>query len=139
YLPAQLLYSWPLSAAGLAKYGTGVFNTNPATSISSGPWVLEEWSPDKRVVLAPNKVYQGEITPYIQRLYANIIKGGNDFQRFQAGEIDSVEVFGPDVKVAQNDPKLKDLHLYVNPQDFRTLYTFFDVHIKPWDNKKVRQ
>jgi ABC-type transport system substrate-binding protein len=139
YLPAQLLYSWPLSAAALAKFGSGVYNTNPATCVSCGPWVLKEWSPDSRVILAPNTAYQGEVTPLIEQQVAHIIKGGNNFQRFQAGEIDSTEVFGPDIKIAKADPTMKDLHLYVNPQDFRTLYAFFDVHTPPWDNLNVRQ
>jgi len=139
YMPAQLLYSWPLSAAGLAKYGSGTYNTNPKTSISCGPYILNEWSPDRRVVVTPNKAYQGDITPMIETMIGNIYKGGSSFQRFQAGEIDWTEVFKPDIQVAQSDPKLKDLHLYVNPQDFRVFYAFFDVTKKPWDNLKVRQ
>jgi ABC-type transport system substrate-binding protein len=139
YMPAQLLYSWPLSAAALAKYGSGVYNTDPKTTVSSGPYILTEWSPDKRVVTGPNKVYKGELIPYLEQNIANVVKGGSNFQRFQAGEIDSVEVFAPDIKVAQADPKMKDFHLYVNPQDFRVFYAFFDVTKKPWDNVKVRQ
>jgi ABC-type transport system substrate-binding protein len=139
YMPAQLLYSWPMSAAGLDKYGSGVYNTNPKTTISAGPYIITEWSPDKRVVTSPNKIYQGELIPYIETNIANIVKGGSNFQRFQAGEIDSVEVFKTDIQVAQNDPNMKDLHLYVNPQDFRVFYAFFDVTQKPWDNVKVRQ
>jgi len=139
YMPAQLLYSNPLSAAGLAKYGSGVYNTNPSTSISYGPWKLQEWSPDRRVVVVPNTIYHGEIIPNIEQLIGNIYKGGSQFLRFQAGEVDTAEVFAPDIKVAQADPKMKDFHLYVNPQDFRVYYAFFDITQKPWDNVKVRQ
>lgn len=139
YMPAQLLYSNPLSAAGLEKYGSGVYNTNPQNSISAGPWKLKEWSPDRRVVLEPNTIYKGELVPNIEQIIGNIYKGGSAFLRFQAGEVDSCEVFAADIKTAQNDPKLKDLHLYVNPQDFRVFYAFFDVTKKPWDNVKVRQ
>jgi ABC-type transport system substrate-binding protein len=139
YMPAQLLYSWPLSAAGLAKYGSGVYNTNPQTTISSGPYIITEWSPDKRVVTGPNKVYKGELIPYLEQNIANVVKGGSNFQRFQAGEVDNVEVFATDIKVATADPVMKAFHLYVNPQDFRVFYTFFDVTQKPWDNVKVRQ
>ena len=46
YMPAQLLYSWPLQAAALQKYGSGVYNTNPQTSATAGPYMLQEWSPD---------------------------------------------------------------------------------------------
>ncbi|MGH2457626.1 MAG: peptide ABC transporter substrate-binding protein [Chloroflexota bacterium] len=139
YMPAQLLYSWPLSAAGLAKYESGVYNTNPSTSISFGPYKLQEWSPDKRVVVVPNPIYKGDLVPYIEQVIGNIYKGGSQFLRFQAGEIDSCEVFAPDIKAAQQDPKLKDFHLYVNPQSFRVYYTFFDVTAKPWSDIRVRQ
>jgi ABC-type transport system substrate-binding protein len=140
YLPAQILYSWTLSARALDQYHSGVYNTNPQTCVSCGPFILEEWSPDRRNVLGPNKAYSyKQVIPYIQKMYGNIVKGGSNFQRFQAGEIDSVEVFSPDIKVIQNDPKLKDFHIYTNPQDFRVFYAFFDVTIKPWNNPKVRQ
>jgi ABC-type transport system substrate-binding protein len=139
YMPAQLLYSWPLSAAGLAKYGSGIYNTNPKESISCGPYILSEWSPDRRVVVTPNKGYNGELVPNIESIIGNIYKGGNQFQLFQAGEIDSAEVFKPDIQVAQADPNMKNLHLYVNPQDFRVYYAFFDVTAKPWNNLQVRQ
>ncbi|MGH2461232.1 MAG: peptide ABC transporter substrate-binding protein, partial [Chloroflexota bacterium] len=139
YLPAQLLYSWPLSAAGLAKYGSGVYNTNPTTCISSGPYFLGEWSPDKRFVLTPNKQYAGEVVPFVEQVFENLYKGGSMFERFQAGEIDTVSAQPPDIKVAKQDPKLKDYHLYVNPQDFEIWYSFFDVTKKPWDDLKVRQ
>ena len=95
--------------------------------------------PRQRTLIVPNPKFTGDAVPFIEQYIGNIVKGGSNFQRFQAGEIDSVEVFGPDLKVAQNDPKLKDLHLYVNPQDFRVFYAFFDVTAKPWDNVKVRQ
>ena len=138
-MPAQLLYSWPLSAAALAKYGSGVYNTNPSTTVSSGPYILTEWSPDKRVITSANKIYKGELIPYLETNIANIVKGGSNFQRFQAGEVDSVDATPTEVKIAQADATMKDFHLYVNPQDFRVFYAFFDVTIKPWDNVKVRQ
>jgi len=139
YLPAQLLYSWPLSAAGLEKYGSGIYNTNPQSVISFGPYTLQEWSPDRRVVISPNKQYKGDVTPYLEQQIGNIYKGGSMLQRFQAGEIDSVSVTANDLKVAKGDAKLKDLHVYVNPQDFEIWYAFFDVTKKPFDNVKVRQ
>lgn len=140
YLPAQILYSWCLSAAALDKYGSGTYNTNPSQSVSCGPFILKEFSPDKQTVLDVNKAYNYPLfTPYVQGRVGKWVKGGSNFQRFQAGEIDSVEVFAPDIKAAQSDPKLKDYHVYVNPQDFRVFYSFFDVTQKPWDNVKVRQ
>lgn len=139
YMPAQLLYSWPLSAAGLEKYGSGIYNTNPKTCISSGPFKLTTWQPASQVEIGPNPQYTGDIVPLIERQRANIFTGGSMFQRFQAGEIDSVEVFRPDILAAEKMPQFKNLHLYKNPQDFRCFFALLDVNIKPWNNVKVRQ
>src|SRR5919108_1253058 len=139
YLPAQLLYSWPLSKAGLMKYGSGKYNTNPGTSITMGPYMLAEWAPDRRFVVKANPKYTGKLKPLIQQLVANVVTGGSDFARYQAGEIDTAEVSGPaEIKLVEADPNLSK-QFYKNPQDFRTFYLFFDVTTPPWDNLKVRQ
>ena len=53
YLPAMLLYSNPLSAAGLAANGR-LYNTDPETAISSGPYILTEWLPDQQITYSRN-------------------------------------------------------------------------------------
>ncbi len=57
FIPYAMLYSMPLSAAGLAKYGNALYNVNPATSISMGPYVLKSFNPTSAVVLGPNTKY----------------------------------------------------------------------------------
>ena len=52
FIPSAMLYSQALSAAGLAKYGNGLYNINPATCISCGPYVLKTFNPTAEVVLA---------------------------------------------------------------------------------------
>ena len=44
----MLIWSAPLHAKSLAKYGSGVYNIDPATSVTCGPYMLEEFSPDQR-------------------------------------------------------------------------------------------
>ena len=63
FIPIAMLYSMPLSAAGLSKYGNGLYNINPATSITSGPYALKTFSPTSEVVLGPNKKYTGPSSP----------------------------------------------------------------------------
>ena len=60
YLPAMLLYSLPLSAAGLAANGL-FYNTDPATAISSGPYILSEWLPDQQITFTRNEAYTGTL------------------------------------------------------------------------------
>ncbi len=140
YLPTMLLYSWPLNRTALAKYGSGVYNLDPATCVSSGPYILSEWSPDRRVVLTANPKYSGKLKPMINSRLANTVTGGSGLARYRAGEVDyvlSAELGGPDLKDALADTTLAD-QIKINPGDFRTYYLFFDITKKPFDNVKVR-
>jgi len=139
WLPKMMLYSWPLSKAGLDKYGSGAYNTNPATCISCGPYVLEEWSPDRRFVVKANPKYTGKLKPLVNRQIVNVVSGGSDMARYQAGEVDTITVSSPaDVKLITDNPDLKS-QMKTAAGDFATFYLFFDVNTKPWDNMKVRQ
>ncbi len=61
FIPYAMLYSMPLSAAGLAKYGNGLYNVNPATAISMGPYVLKSFNPTTEVVLGPEHEVQRRV------------------------------------------------------------------------------
>ena len=76
FLPLMLIYSWPLQAKALAAHGSGTYNLDPATCVSSGPWLLEEFSPDKRVALKPNTKYTGKLKPMTDSMHANVVSGG---------------------------------------------------------------
>ncbi len=75
FIPNAMLYSMPLSAAGLAKYGNGLYNINPATCISCGPYILKTFNPTSEVVLAPNPKYSAPYRPYITHQKAKIFAG----------------------------------------------------------------
>ena len=138
FLPLMLVYSWVLHARSLERHGSGIYNTNPSTCVSCGPYLLEEWSPDRRIVLKANPKYSGKLKPLINRMVANVATGGSDFARYQAGEIDFTDRFTPaDLRVILNDPGLK-AQFKTNPGDFRTFYLFFDVTKRPFDDRRVR-
>ena len=61
YLPAMLLYSLPLSAAALASTAAALYNTDPATAVSSGPFMLSEWTPEQQIVYTKNPKYTGSL------------------------------------------------------------------------------
>jgi ABC-type transport system substrate-binding protein len=138
YLPAMLIWSAPLHAKSLAKYGSAVYNIDPKTAVTCGPYMLEEFSPDRRVTATANVNYQGTLKPMTDKLIANIVTGGSDFARYQNGEIDSVaSVSVGDVKAVLADEELKK-QFFVNPGDFRCYYIFFDITKAPFTDKKVR-
>ena len=139
FMPAACLYTLPMSAAALAKYGSGVYNLNPSTVVTCGAYTLTKFDPTSEVILGPNHKYTGPFKPNIDYMVNKIYAGGDMLPRFETGEIDTVNVTALDLKVAAKNSKMKNLHLYKNPQDFRIVYAFFDVTAKPWSDLKVRQ
>jgi ABC-type transport system substrate-binding protein len=143
FIPVAMLYSMPLSAAGLAKYGSGLYNINPATSITCGPYVLKTFSPTAEVVLAPNKKYTGPFKPPIQYQIGKIYNGADELPLFETGAIDWTGPGTPltptQLQIAKSTPSLSHLTPNVNPQDFRIYYVFFQCTKPPFNNVKVRQ
>jgi ABC-type transport system substrate-binding protein len=138
YLPAMLLYSLPLSAAALAKYG-GLYNTDPKTAVSSGPFILEEWVRDQQITYKRNPTYKGTLNVPIQKAITKLAAPSTNYTLYEAGEIDFMENPAPaELKIVQSDPELSK-QLYQGVGDFRVDYLFFDVTKKPFTDLKVRQ
>ncbi len=141
YIPIAMLYSMPLSAAGLAKYGNGLYNINPATSITAGPYALKTFSPTSEVVLGPNKKYTGPFKPPIQSQIFKIYNGADELPLFETGQIDwTGQALSPtELQIIKKTPSISSLPVQVNPQDFRIYYVFFQCTKPPFNNVKVRQ
>lgn len=138
FLPSMFIWSAPLHAPSLAKYGSAIYNLDPATAVTSGPYKLEEFSPDRRAVFVAHTGYTGSLRPMVDRYVHNIVSGGSDFARYQAGEIDFTSNIGPgDLKTILSDPELSQ-QWYTNPGDFRNYYVFFDTKRPPFDDQRVR-
>ena len=140
YLPAMMLYSSPLQKKALEAHG-GLYNSDPATSVSSGPFVLKEWRKGDRLIYEANPKYKGTNKPLIQKIINIGANVSSDFAAYQAGEIDFVA--GANLSHADNeliaaDPELsKESHSHYG--DFRTDYLFFDNQNPPFNDLKVRQ
>jgi oligopeptide transport system substrate-binding protein len=141
YIPIAMLYSMPLSAAGLAKYGNGLYNINPATSITCGPYALKTFNPTAEVVVGPNAKYTGPYKPQIQYQISKIYNGTPELPLFETGQVDwTTQPLAPtDLIVAKKTSGLSSLKVDVNPQDFRIYYVFFQCTKPPFNNVKVRQ
>jgi ABC-type oligopeptide transport system substrate-binding subunit len=140
YLPAMMLYSMALQKKALEAHG-GLYNSDPATSVSSGPFVLKEWRKGDRLVYEANPKYKGTNKPFIQKVIVIGAAPSTDFAAYQANEIDYV--LGSNLSPADNEIIAKDAALqkdvHPQPNDFRTDYLFFDTKTPPFDNIKVRQ
>jgi ABC-type oligopeptide transport system substrate-binding subunit len=140
YIPAMMLYSDTLQKKALESVG-GLYNSDPKTSVSSGPFVLKEWTKGTRVVYEANTKYKGTNKPIIQKIFCIGSAPSTDFASYQANEIDYVvgSTLSPaDNTIISADPALqKESH--PQPNDFRTDYLFFDEQNPPFNNLKVRQ
>jgi ABC-type oligopeptide transport system substrate-binding subunit len=140
YLPAMMLYSQSLQKKALEAHG-GLYNSDPATSVSDGPFILKEWRKGDRVILEANPKYKGTNKPYIQRLVSIGMSPSAMLAAYQAGEIDYVAgafLSPADNDLVSADPSLtKEVHPHYG--DFRTDYLFFDEQNPPFNNLKVRQ
>src|SRR5579864_1228267 len=138
YLPAMLLYSMSFQKAALQKYG-GLYNSDPATSVSDGPFILKEWRKGDRVIYEANPKYRGSNKPLIQKVVSIGMATNAMLAAYQAGEIDYVG--GASLTPADNDliaadPQLsKEVHPHNG--DFRTDYLFFDYQNPPFNDLKV--
>lgn len=136
YLPAMLLYSNTLSAAAMAEYGS-LYNSQPETSVTSGPLKLTEWLVDQRVVYEQNPDYTGSLAVPITKVVVKLADLATYFIMYQNDEIDYMQYPAPaDLLVAQAE--FPD-EIYSSVGDFRTFYLFFDVAKAPFDSLEVRQ
>jgi ABC-type transport system substrate-binding protein len=140
FLPAKMLYVTPFQKAAFEQHGP-LYNNDPATSVSSGPFVLKELRPGERIVWEANPMYKGSNKPFIQKVISIGAKPETFFAGYQAGEVDFVT--GQALQTADNeiiaaDPELSQ-QIRTNSQDFRTDYLFFDNQSPPFNDVKVRQ
>ncbi|MDP9366008.1 MAG: peptide ABC transporter substrate-binding protein, partial [Chloroflexota bacterium] len=138
FLPSMLLYSQPLSAAALERSGP-LYNTNPETAVSSGPFILREWARDQYILYERNESYRGSLQAPIQRVVAKLAAPNTHFTLYEAGEIDFMDNPAPaELQIMQADPELAK-QIYQGVGDFRVDYLFFDVSKPPFDNLQVRR
>src|SRR4029079_14066471 len=105
YLPAMLLYSNPMQKKALEAHG-GLYNSDPATSVSSGPFILKEWRKGDRLICEANPKYKGTNKPFIQKIIVIGAAPATDFASYQANEIDYV--LGSNLSPADNEIIAKD-------------------------------
>ncbi len=140
FLPAKLLYSTPFQKKAFETHGP-LYNNDPATSVSSGPFVLTEFKKGERIVWEANPNYKGSNKPFIQKVISIGAKPETYLLGYQSGEVDFVTgqaLQAADNEIVAADPELSQ-QIRTNSQDFRTDYLFFDNESPPFNDVKVRQ
>jgi ABC-type transport system substrate-binding protein len=138
YLPAMLLYSLPLSAAGLGANGL-FYNTDPDTAISSGPYILSEWLPDQSATAIRNEAYTGTLPALPDELRVVLTSPDNFFTMYQADEIDYMLSPPPAALTIMMNDEETAKEVFSGVGDFPTYSVFFDVTKEPWTDIRVRQ
>jgi len=139
YFLSKALYVRPLSKIAFEKYGE-YYDNDPKTCVSSSPWILEEWTKGKQLIFGPNKNYNGNLKPYLERLWVLLVNDySGEFRAYQNNEVDIASNFTPaDIELISKDPELnKEYHPSFG--DFRTYYLGFNSMEKPFNDLKVKQ
>ncbi|RIK45197.1 MAG: peptide ABC transporter substrate-binding protein [Chloroflexi bacterium] len=139
-LPAMMQFSFVMSKKAMEEHGP-YYNSDPATSVSAGPFMLESLEPGKQVVLVANPNYKGMRQPRISKIVGIYMNMSTAFAAFQNGEIEQIgyEWLTPaDFEIILNDPVLSANYLR-HYGDFRTDYLLFDTYNPPFNDVNVRK
>ena len=138
-LPKIMKYAFALQKRALAEHGP-YYNNDPATAVSSGPFMLAEFDHGFKVVLEANPHYKGYRPPRLARIEGIYMSPATYFIGYLNNEIDTInfnDLSPADFATIQRDPAL--LENYLRPGLIGTDYVFFDVHSPPFDNLDVRK
>jgi oligopeptide transport system substrate-binding protein len=112
--------------------------TEAETHVGNGPFKLNEWRHNERIVLTPNPYWAGE-KPLLQRIEIHFI--ADDFaayQAYQAGEIDVVTVPPAAIKEVSTPGHAYHDQLTVEA-NLATFALFMNNKAAPFDNELVRK
>ncbi len=142
YLPNVFHFWAPMQAKSLGEPGAWNpdYIIDPATSVSSGPFILKEYVPGDHVVLEANPHYTGIFKPMFRELRGVYGDMDTSFLAFQNQEVDRVnyDYLKPaDFEIIANDPVLL-ANWRPTAGDFRTDYLLFDTYNPPFNDVNVR-
>jgi oligopeptide transport system substrate-binding protein len=143
YLPILVaLPSWyPIDPAVLERFGAmskkGTAWTRPGNLVGNGPFTLEEWAPNSRIVVAKNPAYWNADADTLQQIVFYPTESPETEERdFRAGQV-HVTFALPITKIAeyrQNAPE----KLRIDPF-LQTYFLRFNVTRPPFGDPRVRR
>lgn len=120
--------------AAVEKAGGKFTTTPPATS---GPYVIKEWTPKQKTVLARNPDWKGE-APAFDEIQVFPIEDAKAAElAFEAGDLDFTWVAGSSIKRLEGAPP-KGGKIERHPS-LAYIWMGMNVESKPFDNPKVRR
>ena len=137
--PKIMKYAFTLQKKALEEYGP-YYNNDPATAVSSGPYMLEHFDPGNKITVVANPHYTGYRPPRLKRIEGIYMSPATYFIAYLNDEIDTIganELSPADFATIQRDPVLQAN--YLRPGMVGTDYVFFDAHSPPFENLDVRK
>ena len=137
--PKIMKYAFTLQKKALEEHGP-YYNNDPATSVSSGPFMLESFDPGNKIVVVANPHYTGYRPPRLARIEGIYMSPATFFIAYLNNEIDTIgsgELSPADFATINRDPQLKSN--YLRPGMVGSDYLFFDTYNPPFDNLDVRK
>ncbi len=87
--------TWPVHRGTVEKHAEQW--TRPGNSVTNGPYTIEEWVPQARIVLRKNPMFHGAADIKIDRVvYYPTEDQNEEFKRFRAGELDMTSTIPTD-------------------------------------------
>ena len=118
----------------------GTFNdawgvdSDPSEVIGTGPYTIESYTPEDRVVLVRNPDYwlhdaEGTALPYIERIVNLLVPTiEDDFAKFRAGEVDAYGMRGQDFAVLDPEQESGNFTIYRRGPAFGTVFLGFNLN-----------
>jgi len=138
YFPAiaGMWINYPVPVEVIEEHGD--LWTEPGNIWTCGPYVLDVWEHDSRMVLKKNPQWFGAKDVSIETInFAMVVETSTAFAMYENGELDVAAPPLPDMDRIKADPVLSK-ELYIAPV-LCTYYYGFNTTKDPFDDAKVRQ
>ncbi|NMG10613.1 ABC transporter substrate-binding protein [Brasilonema sp. UFV-L1] len=122
-------------SSGKPKFlSTWGMDTNPKEIISNGPYVIESYSPNERVVFRRNPYYwrkdeKGNQLPYIERVFWQIVDSTDTaIIQFRSGGLDTITVGPGTFALLKREEKRGHFSIYNGGSDSSSLFVSFNLN-----------
>ena len=115
------------------------FGIDPAVTVGTGPYVVENWTVNSSITLVANPNYWGE-TPSAQRVEIKIMPDASTMNMaYQNGELDILDLDNIDSSIVESTYKTAYADNIVAVSRLALTYYTLNQNIEPFNNIKVRQ
>ena len=115
----------------LSTWGVG---TDPKKIIVNGPYTIDSYTPNERIIFRRNPYYwrkdaQGNQQPYIERVVWQIVESGETaLMQFRSGGLDFIEIASRNFRLLKREEKKGNFTIYNAGPDSGTTFLTFNLN-----------